>query len=84
MAAHTTSIRVSPDSQRKARQLAQEAGLTVQQVVEQALEAYRRQQIFAATDVAYASLQADPKAWQEFETECREWDATLADGLPEY
>lgn len=55
----------------------------MQQVLDQALELYRRQRILEETNAAYAALRADPAAWAEVEAERRAWDATLADGLEE-
>jgi len=53
----------------------------MQEIVEQAVENYRRQQLLAAANIAYAALRADPDAWAEMEAERTAWDATLADGL---
>jgi hypothetical protein len=41
----------------------------MQQILEQAVEHYRRQQILEATNAAYAALQADQAAWAELEHE---------------
>lgn len=77
----STTVRVSLDTHRKLAGLARESGLTMQQLVEQALESYRRQHLLDATNAAYERLRADRQAWTEVEAERREWDATLADGL---
>jgi len=53
----------------------------MQQVVEEALEVYRRQRILEATNKAYAELRADKEAWTDLQEERRIWDVTLADGL---
>jgi len=55
--------------------------VSIQQIVEEAVEAYRRQQMFLATNVAYANLQTDAEAWSELQAERAEWDITLEDGL---
>lgn len=80
----TTTIRVSLKTRTVLNQLAQNVGLSMQEVVDQALELYRRQQILAQTDMAYRALRADPEAWQAFRTEQIEWDTTLSDGLENY
>lgn len=53
----------------------------MQAVLEAALEHYRRQQLLAATNAAYAALRADPAQWAELERERAAWDQTIADGL---
>jgi len=53
----------------------------MQEVVEQAVEQYRRQRLLAAANAAYAAVQADPAAQQELREERAAWDVTLADGL---
>lgn len=77
----TTTIRVSTKTQQTLRQLAQRAGMPMQEVVEQALELYRRKQLLDSANVAYAALRQDSTQWQEWTTERDEWDATVADGL---
>jgi hypothetical protein len=63
------------------RELAHTVGAPMQEVVELAVEQYRRQRLLAATNAAYAALQADPAARQELREERAAWDVTLADGL---
>ena len=53
------------------------------QDLEQYLEQYRRRQILAATNAAYAVLRKNPTAWAELLEELSEWDVTLIDGLDE-
>ncbi len=65
------------------QELAHQSGESMQLVLEQALELYRRQQLLEATNAAYAALQANANMWAELERERMEWDQTLADGLEE-
>jgi succinate dehydrogenase/fumarate reductase flavoprotein subunit len=74
-------LRVTAKTHDSLRAIAKEKGRSMQQVVEQAVEAYRRQMILDETNAAYASLRKDSKAWAEVETEQAAWDATLRDGL---
>jgi len=55
----------------------------MQEVVERAVEQYRRQRLLAATNAAYAALQADPAALRALKEERAAWDVTLTDGLGE-
>jgi hypothetical protein len=80
----TTTIRVSLKTRDRLQELARRSGVSMQEVVEQALDLYRRQQLLAATNTAYAALRAEPNAWQTHQAERAEWDATLNDGLEQY
>jgi predicted transcriptional regulator len=79
----TTTIRVSTHTRDLLHQLAQRSGVSMQSVLEQALEQYRRHQLLEATNAAYAALHIDAEAWADLEHERSEWDQTLADGLEE-
>lgn len=77
----STTIRVSTRTRDLLQSLAQQAGVSMQLVLESALEQYRRQRLLDATNAAYAALHADPVATAEEEDEWRRWDQTIADGL---
>lgn len=77
----TTTIRVSAKTRDLLHDLAQNAGVPMQEIVEQALEQYRRRQLLAETNAAYGALRADPQAMQVWQAEQDEWEATLGDGL---
>ena len=77
----TTTIRVSTRTRDLLQELAQRSGGSMQSVLEQALEQYRRQKLLEAANDAYAELRTDAAAWAELEDERRDWDSTLADGL---
>ncbi|WP_322496237.1 hypothetical protein [Chloroflexus sp.] len=75
------TIRVSAATHALLRDLAQQRGVSLQAVLAAALEHYRRQQVLAATNAAYAALRADLAQWAELERERAAWDHTIADGL---
>jgi len=50
-------------------------------VLDEAVEALRRQRFLEQVNAAYSNLRADPRAWAAVEAERREWDGTLLDGL---
>jgi hypothetical protein len=50
-------------------------------VLDKALDAYRRKLFFDQLNAGYAALRADPQAWAEEQEERKLWDATLMDGL---
>jgi len=79
----TTTIRVSLRARDLLQELAQTSGNSMQAVLEQALEQYRRQQLLEETNAAYAALRVAPQAWADLEQERLAWEQTLADGLEE-
>jgi predicted transcriptional regulator len=79
----TTTIRVSLRARDLLQELAQTSGSSMQVVLEQALEQYRRQQLLEATNAAYAALRAAPEAWADLEQERLAWQQTLADSSEE-
>jgi hypothetical protein len=78
-----STIRVSERTHNVLRELSIEAGASMNDVVEEAVELYRRQRVLAAANAAYARLRADPAAWADVQAERAAFDGTLADGLEE-
>lgn len=76
-----SSVRISPNSWKTLKEIADCAGETMQAVLDRAIEAYRRQWLLEKTNEAYAALRNDRSKWQEEVAERREWDATLGDVL---
>lgn len=77
----TTTVRIEGDTRVKLRALAEQTGETMQQVLAEAVELYRRQRLIAETNARYAALRDDSPAWADELREREAWDATLSDGL---
>jgi predicted transcriptional regulator len=75
------AIPVSEGARRKLQELAEQSGLSVADVLEQAVEDYYGRQFWQAVNRGYAELRANPEAWAAEEAERRAWDGTLMDGL---
>ncbi len=75
------TVRISEASHRILKELAEQTGQTMMDVLDKALDAYRRKLFFEQLNAGYAELQADPAAWSEHLAERKLWDATLMDGL---
>lgn len=75
------TISISEASHQMLRDLAERTGLTMMDVLDKALDAYRRTVFFEQMNAGYAELRADPAAWAEHQAELRQWDTTLTDGL---
>lgn len=79
----TTTVRVTKETRAKLKTMAGESGESIQDVLDKAVEAYRRKRFFEEVNAAYARLRADPEAWQAYVDEFEEWDVTLMDGFEE-
>jgi hypothetical protein len=75
------TTRISSSAHATLRQLAKAEGKPMLALLDEAVEALRRQRFLEEVNAAYASLRANPHAWEAIEGERRAWDATLADGL---
>ena len=75
------TVRISEASHRLLKELADQTGQTMTDVLDKALDAYRRKVFFERLNAGYGELRADPEAWAETEAERKLWDATLLDGL---
>ena len=75
------TVRISEASHEVLKGLAEQTGQTMMDVLDKALDAYRRKLFFEQMNAGYAKLRADPKAWAEHVAERKLWDATLMDGL---
>jgi hypothetical protein len=76
-----TNVRIQPKTYAKLRQLAQQAGATMPEVLADAIDQLYRKRFIDECNRAYARLRANPKAWKEELEERKAWDVTLADGL---
>jgi hypothetical protein len=78
--AHTT-VRITRSTHELLREIAGREKVSMQAVLERALEAYRRQRFLEEVNEGYARMQADPVARDAFDTELAGWDHAIADGL---
>ena len=76
-------VRISEAAHRRLRELANNEHVSMQTVLERALEQYRRQKFLEAANKQYASLQANPAAWKQELQEREIWDRATADGVDE-
>src|SRR5580658_5583484 len=76
-----TTVRISETSHQVLKELADQTGQTMMDVLDKAVDAYRRKLFFEQLNAGYAELRADPEAWAEHLAERKLWDVTLMDGL---
>ena len=77
----STTVRVSEPTHRTLRELSEQLGESMQGILDQAIEDYRRKRLLERANFGYAALRSDPEAWNEELTERTDWEATLSDGL---
>ena len=75
-----TQVRVSNTTHQMLRSLATEVGESMQTVLEQAVEQYRRRRFLEGLNQDFKALKENPQAWQEELAERALWDNTLLDG----
>ena len=75
------TIRISDSAHGTLRELSKAEGKAMLALLDEAVEALRRQRFLEQVNAAYATLRADRRAWDAIEGERRDWDVTLADGL---
>mgnify|MGYP002779240503 FL=1 len=74
-------IRVPDATHNILKELANDTGEQMQDLLVEAVEAMRRRRLLELTNAAYAEMREDAAAWQDEQDERTAWDVTLADGL---
>ncbi len=77
----STTVRVSLKAKGVLQQLSSQTGKKMQEILDEAVELYRRRLFLQKANAAFAALQANPDAWADEEEERAVWDATLSDGM---
>ncbi|MBD2777967.1 toxin-antitoxin system protein [Iningainema tapete] len=77
----SATVRISTTSHNILKELAASSGESMQVILEQAIEQYRRQVFLQQANQAYAALRNNPEACLAELEEREAWDVTLSDGL---
>lgn len=75
----STSVRVTEETWSMIKDLATKTNSTMQDVIQQAIEDYRRKKILEETNQAFLRLKNNPEAWQDELQERKEWENTIGD-----
>jgi len=75
------TVPISEAAHKMLQKLVEQTGQSMTDVLDKALDAYRRKVFFEQLNAAYAALRADPQAWAEELAERKLWETTLMDGL---
>jgi len=76
-----TQVRVSSSTHQTLRSLSMEIGESMQTIIEQAVEQYRRRRFLEGLNQDFKTLKEDTQSWQEELEERQLWDKTLLDGV---
>lgn len=76
-----TTVRVSEGVHEILKQEARAAGRSMQSVIEEAVELYRRRRFLTELNLSYARVREDERAWGDELAERRVWEQTASDGL---
>jgi predicted DNA-binding protein len=76
-----SQVRVSENTHEVLRSLSSREGKSMQDIIDKAIEDYRRKAFLEGLSNDYRLLRENPEAWQAHEEETALWDNTLMDGL---
>jgi hypothetical protein len=74
------TIEISLNTQQQIGKLIKMINMSPEEIVEKAVAHYFSHILLTEANVAYARLQANEMAWQDFSDEMKLWEATLSDG----
>ena len=77
----STTIRLKESTRQVLRELARLDGISMQRVLDRAIDDLRRKRFLEEVNQGYAALRADVTASAAEDAESEVWDATLLDGL---
>ena len=75
------TVRISRSTHAALRALADESNESMTEVLEKAIEIYRRQRFLAGLNADFAALRKNKAFWEEERVERSMWDVALIDGL---
>lgn len=78
------SVQISDQGWLLLSQLAEQTGASSMQVLDAALETYRRQHFLEQANQAYATIAENPSDSASFRKEVQSLDTTLGDGLEKF
>jgi predicted transcriptional regulator len=76
-----STVRISRTAHRSLAQMAEATNTSLQAMLDQAIENERRRVLLERTNLAYAKLRQNKKAWKAWRAELRQLDANVNDGI---
>jgi hypothetical protein len=80
---NSLTVRITRSAHATLRALAEESDESMTEILDKAIEAYRRQSFLAGLNSDFDALRRKTAAWEEEQAERKQWDVTLSDGLKE-
>jgi hypothetical protein len=77
----TLTVRISRSAHAILRALSEEVDEPMTEILDKAIQEYRRNRFLEGLNADFAALRANPDAWAGEQEERAAWDVTLADGL---
>ena len=75
------NVQISEKALEVVRQISEQKGLEISDVLDNAVEVYRREVFLEQTSRSFEALKEDPEAWREELEERALWENSLADGV---
>lgn len=79
----STTVRISREARENLQKLPGQTGRKLHELLDEAMERYRRELFVKDANAAFTALRANKEAWADEEEERPAWEGTLADGLEE-
>lgn len=76
-----SQVRISENTHIVLRDLSHIEDTSMQEIIEKAVEQYRRRRFLEGLSDDFLALRGDPQMLEEYEAELETWDNTIADGL---
>jgi len=76
-----TTVRVRKTTHARIRDLAERSSVSMQAIIDQAIELLERQEFLERLNSAFAAIRTDEAAWSEIREERAAWDSALRDGI---
>jgi hypothetical protein len=76
-----SQVRVSESTHEILRSLSSQEGKSMQDILDKAVEDYRRKAFLEGLSDDYRLLQESPEAWAEHEEEMALWNNVMTDGI---
>lgn len=78
-----SQVRVSASTHELLKLLANEAGKSMQEIIDNAVADYRRNAFLRGLNDDFRALRQNESAWQEHKADISDWEGTISDGLEE-
>lgn len=79
----TTTVRINRQTYNDIKTLASKEKKKIHQIIDLAIQHYKKIQYFQELNQSYSLLRDDQEAWNEEQNERTTWEVSLSDGIDE-